>query len=728
MDREDVLRSAKGIFLSALAIIMVPVSASQSTLEISREWDGRYRWLRAVGNVAGDRGAELLVTSGNRSEIHVLKRDESPRGYLSVARLSEPSSARVQTLELIDIDGDGRFQIAVAWSSGALTVHEVADGTSRRASLPSGSLAERIAFGDVDGDGAKEIVISSFRSLLFYDPITLDLRGSVLMSESPSGRMRIGDIQGDAREEVVFGGQGRVSDPAMAFQIERGDSGFVVEQVWAPSRSADSFFLADLDGDGKREVIAAPYSGQLRIYPGGNLGSSRLIGQFDIIEGAWFGDVGDSGELGIAVRTGSARAVLLDLDGQAISTISMPEAGSGDGAFSIADFEGAGSLSVAYGSVSGIDVVPLIPGATDSWRVLASDRVLGAAILRPSEGRNRLAVLSAASFGSTNASAVEYWGGRLLDDTGGSGGAWLTPAPVWPMYAYQQAIVALDGRHRVSEEVAVIGAIESSSDGQLVLPRAWIFDGEGSFLRTVPLASDSRILTSKYLELPGASQPYVLNLATVQQASGSAPDLARLELLGLHDGALNWASRSFPAAFMTFDPLAVGDVTGDGIMDVIVVSQSRALLFSPSLGTQPIAEISDVRDAAICAEHLCGDVLYALLGLDGRLNVFRALSEPALYSVEVGVAVNKVGLFKQPSDSDLMVLAMGPTNGLRFYRAADGVQVGAQYFVPYFQGAPKIDIADLDRDGSVDIVLSGQELVAYRLSNPMAVFTNGFED
>jgi len=136
------------------------------------------------------------------------------------------------------------------------------------AAPPAASL-DGLAIGDIDGDGNDEIVASGDGSLLWYRPATVEK--GVIAEGTFSVGVTIGDADGDGKLEVVVG---------CVYESDR-NMGFVsyyklVGGKWEShtidpqlSRSAHDLLFADVDGDGRDELITCNpdhSSGGLYIY------------------------------------------------------------------------------------------------------------------------------------------------------------------------------------------------------------------------------------------------------------------------------------------------------------------------------------------------------------------------------------------------------------------------------------------------------------------------------
>ncbi len=183
---------------------------------------------------------------------------------------------RLRDLELADVDGDGALEAAIAThDQGVVVVGELGDGVAlvRELDRAADTFVHEVEVGDVDGDGSPELYTTPSQPNRFDGT---PQRGQVLryradgsarevfadLGDRHAKEVLVADLDGDGRPEVYVAVEGRVEQRKLVEQVE-------IRRYTAPgegeviARLADSLcrFLvpADVDGDGKRELVAAAF-------------------------------------------------------------------------------------------------------------------------------------------------------------------------------------------------------------------------------------------------------------------------------------------------------------------------------------------------------------------------------------------------------------------------------------------------------------------------------------
>ncbi|MHC4892857.1 MAG: FG-GAP repeat domain-containing protein [Planctomycetota bacterium] len=226
----------------------------------------------ALVEIDGDAELELIQVVGSTagSSVHVLNPDGS-----AVPGWPQPISQGVFSAPAFgDVDGDGEGEVVLTnfffGISGAIYVFE-ADGTPKTGfPLFFGGTLKNPSLGDVDFDGALEIACTFNNGgkadlFLMRGDGTL-LPGWPIQLDSNAGAApSIGDLDGDGIAEIVCPSLNQIhvfdvfGNPRPGFPLDLGN-----QQV-----SYSSISLADMDGDGDRELVFGTQHQQFVDLPGG---------------------------------------------------------------------------------------------------------------------------------------------------------------------------------------------------------------------------------------------------------------------------------------------------------------------------------------------------------------------------------------------------------------------------------------------------------------------------
>ena len=194
-----------------------------------------------------------------------------------------------------DVNGDGAAEVIVGTtgssSSGGWVYVFSPDrpGAARLAvQLAAAQSLNDVALGNVDGDPALEIVAVSSNDAYVYDAATLALEWHATGRGGTA--VAIGDIEGDGPTEIVINGStGHVLDAATQ-TLKWGYVGGFGSQM----------ALGDVDNDGRPEIVAGRGS-TITIINGDTLTSTSFSGSFSVSHALVIADGNNDGQVEIVV-------------------------------------------------------------------------------------------------------------------------------------------------------------------------------------------------------------------------------------------------------------------------------------------------------------------------------------------------------------------------------------------------------------------------------------------
>jgi hypothetical protein len=627
-----------------------------------------------------------------------------------------------------DVNGDGRSDVVEANKGPAAFNGSVGVGLGDGAggiapavttALPNGWGACSVAVGDLTRDGKADVVVLGCVSSGPGPIFVLKATGGAALTlvqtlpNTANGTIGIADLANDGQPDLVFSATGSAD-----VRVYKGVGGGTFSAPTAAPASSDSYHIAigDVTGDGRPDVVGAA-GGPVWVMPGtasGGLGpqvvtfSSQLqaynlaLGQFDA-----------DGKLDVATVDASGGNLFIGLgtgDGHFVPRTSFAGVSSQSLWAATGDFTGDGKIDVVTnGDRQDRNVSALFAGNGDGTFRSPVRRVTGSMGLTPADLDHKAGtdLVAFSSDPGVVYTAVQTGGGlkaALVDPKGVLGLAVDLNGDgrldtVWPGNGLingglRSAVTARLGKGTgrfgpprttiIRDETAGSGAVslaaaDLNGDGKLDVAGGFtnfqpgphnlfvaLGDGTGHFGSVVQLSSgDSRAnITSLALrDVTGDSRPDL-----VSQTRGQVSVLP-----GLGGTAFGAPLLSGGAGSGQIETL-VGDVTGDGRLDVVSVLSTG----SPDFGSGEVAVNRGAGNGTFTLAQTVtydsntrGGVLADLTG-DGRLDV---------------AVVGSAGFD-------------GGRNGLYVMRNVNGSLSSPAY---YPRGVSGITVGDFNLDGALDL-------------------------
>lgn len=226
----------------------------------------------AVGDLNGDGRDDIAVASAFDNKVSIYLQTA---GGLLADKIDMATQIGPDAIVVGDVNGDGRADVVIAhWNHPSIGVLlQQAEGTLAAMTLYPVLQAgyDDIDIGDINGDDQNDIVKMNGQGLnpnlaVLHQTIThtmgsavaYDLEGDVL-----SQGMAVGDVTGDGRADVVLSHRGTVAEPMspkLSVFAQQNDGTLLLNATYATSDRLGPVEIADIDGDGRNDVIATAYN------------------------------------------------------------------------------------------------------------------------------------------------------------------------------------------------------------------------------------------------------------------------------------------------------------------------------------------------------------------------------------------------------------------------------------------------------------------------------------
>ncbi|MCB9727143.1 MAG: VCBS repeat-containing protein [Deltaproteobacteria bacterium] len=342
----------------------------------------------ALGDLDGDGDLDAVSANAGAATISVLLGNGEgllapAPGIVSPRRDFDVGATSPRDVALADMDGDGQLDFVVAHDGGVAVLRGGGSGLpvlGSEVSFAAGGQQNAVAVGDLNGDGLADVVLADVSGAAVWVLLGDGLGGlgaatSYAMGEDVSD-VAIGDVDGDGLADVVAG-LFTASGPNVGVLPGRGDGGFDPPVMYATeAASVFSVALADMDGDGRLDVVAAHLNGGgisvLRGEADGSLsdgGNTAVPDGFRLISVA-AGDLDGDGSPdlvavhrpGVDYLEGTVHVLLNDGTGGLTPTAWA--AGRTPWGAALGDLDGDGHLDVVFSSGEACNVSPscTLPG------------------------------------------------------------------------------------------------------------------------------------------------------------------------------------------------------------------------------------------------------------------------------------------------------------------------------------------------------------------------------
>lgn len=664
----------------------------------------------ATGDLNGDGRMDIVAAVTGPGAVRVLLRNAAG-GY-------DTASYNVGTfasdVAVADMNGDGRLDLAVPDRIGAVKLlfrNAGNTGYDPAVSYTMGGIPYEVALGDLDGDGKPDLVTSGSNSasvsVRLHDATGAGygVETTYTVGSNPQGVL-VADVTGDGKADVVA--VNRVSYSVTVLP-GNGIGGLGAGSAYTVGTAPAQVAAGDLDGDGRVDLAVSNQSQTTVSVLMGTAGGFAAAVPYTVgagPQGVAIADVNGDGRMDIVTSNNSATSVGVRLRNAAntgFDAVQNYVAGPRSGSLAVADLDGDGRLDLATGNEGGtVSVLPRNAnntgfGVAPTFAVGAGPAGVAAGDL---DGDGTLDLVTA----NTTAGTVSV----LTRNAGGTGYA---NAATYTAGKTPRAVAVGDLNGDGMPDLAVLDLASSTVS---VLMRNATNTGYNTQTKygvgTLPVTLVTDDLNGS-IALGDLNGDGMLDIVAQNAGSSNVSVLYYRKRLTLDfDTAVNYAVGTGPVS------VAVGDVNGDGQMDIAVASRTGnnvgvMLRNAGNTGFDaPLSYAVSTAPYAIAISDLNGDGRPDIAtGGTGGVSVlmrnagntgFNTVSTTAVTSAPVSIAIGDVNgdgkldvITGSAAGYNVSILLRNPANtGFAASTYSGGL------------GTQSIAVADLNGDGRLDVV------------------------
>ena len=237
-----------------------------------------------AGDLNGDGIPDVIAATDGESVLHVLLGKGDGSFQSSTVALPSLLAASFSGLATGDFNGDGKADLAVMTLNGLTVLLGNGDGTFQTGTTISG-VTSPIITGDFNNDGVQDIVAT----IRDEDLISLLGNGDGTFRTGPTSTgtpnafyLATSDLNADGKADLVLTGRTQylptgVVPPIVVIFLGNGDGSFAVSQTINNGNSYYGVAIADLNGDGKPDIVAGGAYAPAAVLIGNGDGTFRQL-------------------------------------------------------------------------------------------------------------------------------------------------------------------------------------------------------------------------------------------------------------------------------------------------------------------------------------------------------------------------------------------------------------------------------------------------------------------
>ena len=326
----------------------------------------RVRSSPAIGDVDND-GSMEIVFGNSSGKLYVINYDGTQQLAYTILGFIEGAPA------LVDVDGDQDLEIiftTTTTSGGQLYVIHHNGITMSGFPKELGSMWVGPAVHDIDNDGAYDVVCTTDDKEVY----AIEVNGGEIKPGFPftaQGRFDISptlvDVDSDGDYEIVVG-----SNSGELYVLHHDGTIFAEYNTGDDIRGGIS--VCDLNNDGQLDLLFGGYDDKIHVWD--PVANELLPGWpvdlgFNILSEPLIADLDGDGQVEVLAARKTGKIFAYESDGSIMSNFPIAVDGSIESTPAIEDIDNDGDLEIVIGSTSGLEVIDIKSSAElmDSWSV-----------------------------------------------------------------------------------------------------------------------------------------------------------------------------------------------------------------------------------------------------------------------------------------------------------------------------------------------------------------------